>query len=127
MFAEYLTRAMYSTGKNEHDPLAVLPWYVTKIVAIAAACALTAINAVSLRAGNAANNILTFIKLCAVSAIAVVGVCVFMGVGSWHTSGLLDDIWEGTDWEIRNWAIAFYSALWAYDGWYSLYLTAGTT
>jgi amino acid transporter len=126
VFADYVGRAIFTTTtSNQHDPLVPVPWIYQKSIAIAAAVMITFILAVSLKAGNAFNTMLTVTKLIVIAAIASVGIGVLFGVGGLHRSGLLQHAWQDTSTDPKNWAIAFYSALFTFDGWNNLNYVTG--
>lgn len=86
-----------------------------KIVALLAICLITFINLTSVK---------LFVKLQNIFLFCKVGACLLVIGGgiSWLMSGkteLLVDPFKGTSTSPGNIALAFYSGLWAYDGWTS--------
>ena len=115
IMAEYFVRAIIG-AEAEH----VNPW-INKGVAVGAIAAVTFVNCISTRMGTRINDLLMFLKFAALIFVTVVGIIVAI---TGHTfQGESDVQWkahawfDGTSYDVSNWAVALYGGLWAYDGW----------
>lgn len=74
---------------------------------------MTYINATSVKLYVSIQNLFTFLKVCA--CLIVIGGGIYV-----MCKGEFDNLrsgFEGTNWTPKNISLAFYSGLWAYDGW----------
>jgi APA family basic amino acid/polyamine antiporter len=123
-FGEYLGSFLpfFST---QHVVLAVpvgpWTWSVSggQLAAAAAIAVLTAVNYVGLREGAWVQNLLTVLKVTAIAGFAVLGLLVAPRIepalaGPIPSAGLL-----------TSFGVGLIAALWSYDGWYGLTLSAG--
>lgn len=92
------------------------PQVPLKVIAAAAIVTLTVINCYDTRAGASVQVIFTFAKLIAL-VIIVIGGLVKLGQGQTAT---MKTGFDGTTSTPSSVALAFYDALWAYDGWNNL-------
>lgn len=74
------------------------------------------INSIS---ATAANRLNIFFVICKVSTILTVIIAGLVRIGQGHVE-YLQNGFDGTTKRPLNVAVAFYSGLWAYDGWNSL-------
>jgi hypothetical protein len=58
------------------------------------------------------------LKLLVVAGVGVTGLCALIFQDNIvKQSGNFNNVWEGTSIDPADWAIAFYTGLFAYDGW----------
>ncbi|XP_052817307.1 b(0,+)-type amino acid transporter 1-like isoform X1 [Mya arenaria] len=106
-FAEYVTSFFPYCGKPDIPP---------KIIAAAAIVTLMIVNSLSVKAAARVQVIFTFAKLSALGIIMVGGI---VRLAQGHTSQF-EDSFAGSTKSPSTIALAFYQALWAYDGWNNL-------
>ncbi|KAI8093027.1 L-methionine transporter [Halteromyces radiatus] len=135
VLGEYISRIAYHTYffNIPHDSDAaveladsVIPDFLPKLVATVSLILLGLINTLSTRAGIHVQDILTVLKVLTAVIISVTGVVLLaqgtMQGNSFQTEPLfagIDSIGFG------QYTMAFYSGLWAYDGWNSLNYISG--
>ncbi|CAL1680734.1 unnamed protein product [Lasius platythorax] len=111
-FAEYSVQPFSGYLSNlSNDSMATLK----KLLAIMALAVITYINLISVKLYVRVQNVFTVCKILA--CIVVIGGGIW-----WLSTGhveLLKDPFRGTTTSAGNIALAFYSGLWAYDGWTS--------
>ncbi|XP_014259511.1 b(0,+)-type amino acid transporter 1 [Cimex lectularius] len=107
-FAKYAVEAFVS----ECDP----PDLVVKLVAILAIMIILFINCYSVNLATIVMNAFTAAKLVAI-AIVIIGGIYKLCQGSTQN---LENAFDGTSYSLGNIATAFYTGLWAYDGWNNL-------
>lgn len=130
VFADYICKMFtYSNGSDENLPSRrevddqipvtedvsddVNPW-MSRIVAILCIFLLTIINSLSSKLSKMTQNIFTVLKLIALVAIGFIGVVVlFTG----PMTDNFDNMFKSSSVNPGSYALALYSALWAYDGW----------
>ena len=125
VFADYLSRALFT--EEQHDA-SISGYLWQKGIAVAGITIISIIHAVSLKFGHWTQSAFTIIKLASVAAIASVGLAVLVGFSKspLHLSGQLHQNWfENTNPDLSGWGLAFYSALFAYDGYNSVNYVAG--
>ncbi|XP_077503474.1 L-type amino acid transporter sobremesa [Amblyomma americanum] len=112
-FAKYIVQpAFIDCGDSPPVP--------TKMVAAGCICLVTFVNCFSVKLATRIQNIFTVTKLVAVAVIIIAGVVM---IAKGHTQ-YLSTGFQGTTSSISDIATAFYSGLWAYDGWNNLnYIT----
>jgi amino acid transporter len=135
VFGDYVSRIAYHTYffNVPHDSdsavqLAdsVIPGFLPKLLAIVCLCILTLINAFSVKAGIRVQDILTVIKVLTAIVISVAGVVVLTNKTSIVGNSFQGDPFEGfSSINFGQFALAFYSGLWAYDGWNNLNYVSG--
>lgn len=115
IMAEYFVRAIIGTEAEY-----VNPW-INKSVALTGILTVTIVNSISTRMGTRANDMLMFLKFVALLFVTIVGIIVAI---TGHTFQGEEDVqWKAHDWfdgtsfDLSNWAVALYGGLWAYDGW----------
>ncbi|XP_015586057.1 b(0,+)-type amino acid transporter 1 isoform X2 [Cephus cinctus] len=111
-FAEYSVQPFSGYMKDVPEESVYL---VKKLISILALGSITYINLTSVKLYVRVQNIFTICKVAACILIIVGGVW-WLGTGR---TELLKDTFKGTTASPRNIALAFYSGLWAYDGWTS--------
>ncbi|XP_011697917.1 PREDICTED: b(0,+)-type amino acid transporter 1-like [Wasmannia auropunctata] len=111
-FAEYSTQPFsgYLCGLSD-DSVAMLK----KLIAVLALGLITYINLVSVKVYVKVQNVFTVCKIVACMVVICGGIW-WLGTGHME---LLKDPFRGTTTSAGNIALAFYSGLWAYDGWTS--------
>ncbi len=108
VFATYLNRVILN---EEHPPL-----WLDKIVAILCIISVSALQAMGPHWGTTINNTFTVVKICALIMLTVIG---FVWLGM-HGAGNFAQPFNGASTNMGNYAMALYSGLWAYDGWYNM-------
>ncbi|KAJ3305306.1 hypothetical protein HDV03_001599 [Kappamyces sp. JEL0829] len=113
--AEYLARLLVpSTPSNS---------MLAKALGIAILSLLTLVNALSNRAATSVQTVMTAGKLLALTLIGTIGL--YYLVAGQVSSNFDHPIFTGSSSNPGSYALAFYSALWAYDGWNALNAVAG--
>ncbi|CAJ0895763.1 6416_t:CDS:2 [Entrophospora sp. SA101] len=84
---------------------------------------LSLINSYSVRLATRTQDIFTVLKLVTLAAIAVIGFIV-LGKGG-LTKNFEGNLFAGSSTRLSDYTLAFYSGLWAYDGWNNLNFVAG--
>uniref|UniRef100_UPI00358F40A9 B(0,+)-type amino acid transporter 1 n=1 Tax=Myxine glutinosa TaxID=7769 RepID=UPI00358F40A9 len=107
-FSQYATAPFYPNCKP--------PDIVIKTLASAAIVAITFLNCLSVKLAAYAQNFFTAAKLVIVVVIIVAGF-VLMGQGKTQN---LQNTFDGATTDFGSIGLAFYSGLWAYDGWNQL-------
>ncbi|KAI8881070.1 amino acid transporter [Backusella circina FSU 941] len=135
VFGDYVSRIAYHTYffNVPHDSdsavqLAdsVIPFFLPKLLAIVCLCILTLINAFSVRAGIRVQDFLTVIKVLTAIVISVTGVVVLTNKTLVVGNSFQGDPFAGIgSINFGQFALAFYSGLWAYDGWNNLNYVSG--
>lgn len=113
VFSEYVARLF--TSSQSISPI------IIRIIAILGIASLTAINCFSLKWTNRVQIICTSLKLAALVTIGLIGFSAITQSKSLFTQ----PIFQGTSSNPADYALALYTALWAYDGWSSLNLVTG--
>ncbi|KAI8342113.1 amino acid/polyamine transporter I [Chlamydoabsidia padenii] len=135
VLGEYISRIIYHSYffKVPHDSNAaveiadsVIPDFLPKLVAFGALVLLSLLNAISTRAGIRVQDILTVLKILTAVIISVTGV-VMLAKGTMAGNTFQEEpLFGGLDKvNFGQYTMAFYSGLWAYDGWNSLNVVAG--
>ncbi|KAL5040691.1 hypothetical protein RTP6_007675 [Batrachochytrium dendrobatidis] len=110
--AEYACRLIYYNA----DPTFSSPPYLVKAIAIGIIVILTCINILSSRASTTMQNILTILKIGSLAWIGALGI-----LQLWRdplsSGNFQKGLFYGGSMYPGNYALALYSALWAYDGW----------
>lgn len=105
-FAKYLVQPAFpECGDTPPVP--------TKMVAAGCICLVTFVNCFSVKLATRIQNIFTVTKLVAVAVIIIAGIVM---IAKGHTQYLATGF-QGTTSSVSDIATAFYSGLWAYDGW----------
>ncbi|OBZ84424.1 b(0,+)-type amino acid transporter 1 [Choanephora cucurbitarum] len=135
VFGEYVSRIAYHTYllKAPHDSDAsveladaAIPKFLPKLLAVICLMILTAINALSVRAGIRVQDILTVVKLLTAIVVSVIGLVVLSNKDLVTGTSLQGNPFEGIQSiSFGQFAVAFYSGLWAYDGWNNLNYVSG--
>jgi len=114
VFADYLCKIISSDEEVSNS--------MSKIVAVSCLIILTIINCLSSKLSRWIQNIFTMLKLVALSVIGIIG---FIVLFTGPLTDNFDDIFKGSSKNPGSYALALYSALWAYDGWNNLNLVTG--
>uniref|UniRef100_A0A0N4ZBP1 Large neutral amino acids transporter small subunit 1 n=1 Tax=Parastrongyloides trichosuri TaxID=131310 RepID=A0A0N4ZBP1_PARTI len=89
---------------------------VTQLIAAALIIILTAINCISVRLATAVQDTFTVAKVFALIAIICSGIYLIIFGGPKYRESF-ENIWEGTTKDFASASLAFYSGLFAYQGW----------
>ncbi|KAG9292308.1 hypothetical protein G9A89_009120 [Geosiphon pyriformis] len=125
IFAEYINRIIYHTTfekESDHPTDKTHQWF-NKLTASACILLISFINAYSVRLATRTQDFFTALKLIALAVIAIIGFVV-LGKGG-LTKNFQGDLFAGSSTEMGDYALAFYSGLWAYDGWNNVNFVAG--
>ncbi|CAO3700381.1 unnamed protein product [Rhizopus stolonifer] len=136
VFGEYVSRIAYHTYyfNVPHDSDAsveladaIIPKFLPKILAVVCLLILTLVNAFSIRAGIRLQDLLTIFKVLTAVVISIMGVVVLSNKSIIAGGNSLEgDPFKGLDSiSYGQFALAFYSGLWAYDGWNNLNYVSG--
>ncbi|KAI9469742.1 MAG: amino acid/polyamine transporter I [Benjaminiella poitrasii] len=135
VFGEYVSRIAYHTYffNVPHDSDAsveladsVIPPFLPKLLAVICLLVLSTVNAFSVRAGIRVQDVLSVVKILTAVVISVVGIVVLSKKGL-----VVGDSFQGEPFagfssiSFGQFALAFYSGLWAYDGWNNLNYVSG--
>ncbi|CAH1758534.1 1784_t:CDS:2 [Entrophospora sp. SA101] len=124
IFAEYINRIIYhSIFGEDTSPSHDTRLWLNKIVASICIIVLSLINSYSVRLATRTQDIFTVLKLVTLAAIAVIGFIV-LGKGG-LTKNFEGNLFAGSSTRLSDYTLAFYSGLWAYDGWNNLNFVAG--
>lgn len=107
--------------------------YLIKLIAVSLMVAVTIINSLSTNFSTRLQDVFTWLKLAAVAIISTSGIVFWIqgkGAGPLRTIDITkltgENSWFGeTSPGVEEWAFAFYSGLWAYDGWNNLNYVTG--
>ncbi|CAO3600046.1 unnamed protein product [Absidia cylindrospora] len=135
VLGEYISRIIYHTYffKVPHDSNAaveladsVIPDFLPKLLAFVALILLSLLNALSTRAGIRVQDMLTVLKVLTAVVISVTGVVMLAKGTMPENTFQAEPLFGGLDKiSFGQYTMAFYSGLWAYDGWNSLNVVAG--
>lgn len=114
VFADYVCKMIFHDEENVA---------MSKLIAVICIIVLTIINSLSSKLSKWIQNIFTTLKLVALGAIGIIGFIVLF-FGSSKTNNF-DNVFENSSKNPGSYALALYSALWAYDGWNNLNLVTG--
>ncbi|KAH6571834.1 hypothetical protein BASA60_006958 [Batrachochytrium salamandrivorans] len=118
--AEYAGR-LITYGTNSTNPA---PSLLVKAIAISIVVILTFINIISARASTVLQNALSLLKLGSLVWIGVLG-AIHAARDPLSSGNFNKGFFDGASTNPGNYALALYSALWAYDGWNNLNMVAG--
>lgn len=88
--------------------------WISFLIELSFLVTITYVNCYSVNLATSTQNIFTAAKLLAI-IIIVIGGIVHLAQGN---TELITKGFEGSKWKTSELATAFYSGLWAYDGWY---------
>ncbi|VDK47421.1 unnamed protein product [Anisakis simplex] len=106
-FATYILQPFFST--------CAVPFLTPQLLAAGCIILLALVNCLSVRFTTFVQNFFTVAKLAALGLIILTGVILLLYGNPYHDS--FEDLWEGSKFEPGSIALAFYSGLWAYNGW----------
>lgn len=109
----FLSRATDTSSGADCFP----PTGLKKLLAACAICILAMVNCFSVRLAARAQVFLTFCKLLSVASIVIVALIRLL---QGHTTGFTHGVFKGSSSDPGNVGHAFYSAMWAYNGWNGL-------
>ncbi|KAJ3271431.1 hypothetical protein HDV01_006637 [Terramyces sp. JEL0728] len=115
--AEYITRLLESSTDGQQSAL------YTKLIAIFIICIITLINCVSTNASTRVQDFMTTLKIGSLGYIAAMG-AFYLYRGS-PTDNFKTTLFQDSSSYPGNYALALFSALWAYDGWNNLNVVTG--
>ena len=110
--SEYLSRVFFSS---------TIPIFSKSASTFFILC-LTLLNVKSTKSSGYLQNIMTLLKLLSLAVISVIGILFILARPSPDQN---TSIFDGSSKNPGNYALAIYSALWAYDGWNSLNSVCG--
>ncbi|ORY22660.1 amino acid transporter, partial [Neocallimastix californiae] len=114
VFADYLCKILFNDDQiNDH---------LSRIMAVLCLIIITIINCLSSKLSKWIQNIFTMLKLVALSIIGIIGLIVLI---TGPMTDNFNNIFKDSSRSPGNYALALYSALWAYDGWNNLNLVTG--
>ncbi|CAO3692158.1 unnamed protein product [Rhizopus microsporus] len=136
VFGEYVSRIAYHTyffniPHDSDDAVeladAIIPKFLPKLLAVICLFILTFINAISVQAGIRVQDLLTAIKVLTAIVISITGIVVLSKREPiYGDSSIQGDPFHGIgSISYGQIALAFYSGLWAYDGWNNLNYVSG--
>ncbi|XP_069949513.1 Y+L amino acid transporter 2 isoform X2 [Cherax quadricarinatus] len=96
------------------------PYYAVRLLAAALLCLIAYINCIGVKLGSRVQDTLALTKVVALFIIIIAGV---QHLARGHVEYYVDPM-KGTMWDVASFATAFYSTLFAYNGWYSLNFVA---
>ena len=99
--------------------------WVSKSIALVLLWILTFANAASTSISKHFQNVTTVLKMAALIAIGVLSLVLYNTGRGIHENLAPEQVFKGSSLEPGNYALAAFSALWAYDGWNNLNLLAG--
>ncbi|KIP09584.1 hypothetical protein PHLGIDRAFT_28939 [Phlebiopsis gigantea 11061_1 CR5-6] len=114
ILAEYLNRLFYHSTNSDISPDA-LPQWAIKITAIIAILLISVLCIATPTLSTRAAVVFTTVKIAALLAVTIIGI-IQLARGQASTS-FTGDIFAGSSTSPSEYALAFYSGLWAYDGW----------
>ncbi|KAJ7774570.1 amino acid permease-domain-containing protein [Mycena maculata] len=114
IFAEYLNRIFWHTTRADVSPDDIPQWAI-KITAIAAIALVTLFCVAARKLGTRVAVVFTTIKVAALISITILGI-VQLARGKQSTS-LTEPLFSGSSTSPSSYSLAFYSGLWAFDGW----------
>ncbi|KAI8827090.1 amino acid permease-domain-containing protein [Fimicolochytrium jonesii] len=122
--AEYIVRLLMYANPTEAPPA-----YLIKLIALVSLIALTLLNCISTKLGTLVQDVFTVLKVASLAIIGAIGIVKLLQSGAF-TSTIAEGreakpIFEGSSSNPGDYALALYSALWAYDGWNNLNLVTG--
>lgn len=107
--ADYVGKLIYASQND------TIPQYSVKIIAICIISSLTLVNCLSTRLGNILQNACTIFKI---SSLVIIGIIGLNALGKTKSVLTQSGVFTGSSTNAGDYALAMYSALWAYDGWY---------
>ncbi|CEG81927.1 hypothetical protein RMATCC62417_16066 [Rhizopus microsporus] len=136
VFGEYVSRIAYHTyffniPHDSDDAVeladAIIPKFLPKLLAVICLFILTFINAISVQAGIRVQDLLTAIKVLTAIVISITGIVVLSKREPiYGDNSIQGDPFHGIgSISYGQIALAFYSGLWAYDGWNNLNYVSG--
>lgn len=106
-FSTYILRPFFSTCGAPHLTPQLLSGGCIVLLAL--------VNCLSVKFVSFIQNLFTVAKLAALGLIIFTGLFLIMYGSPYRDS--FENVWEGSRWQPGNIALAFYSGLWAYNGW----------
>ena len=120
-FAVYVTEPFFpreaAAGTSDRSAVCHPPVGLAKLLAACAICILTAVNCISIRWAARAQVLFMSCQLIAVASIVIVALVRLI---AGNTTGFDQHVFEGSATAPGDVGHAFYSAMWAYDGWNDL-------
>jgi amino acid transporter len=114
IFAEYLNRLFWHSTRAEVSPDDIPQWAI-KLTAVGAVAVVTILCVATRKLGTRTAVVFTTVKVISLIFITVLGI-VQLARGRASTS-LTKPLFRDSSSSPSNYALAFYSGLWAFDGW----------
>jgi len=114
VFADYFCKIIFNDKEVSN--------FMSKMMAVLCLIVLTIINCLSAKLSRWIQNIFTMLKLVALAIIGIIG---FVVLVTGPMTDNFNDVFKGSSKNPGSYALALYSALWAYDGWNNLNLVTG--
>jgi len=106
VFADYFCKIIFNDKEVSN--------FMSKMMAVICLIVLTIINCLSAKLSRWIQNIFTMLKLVALAIIGIIG---FVVLVTGPMTDNFNDVFKGSSKNPGSYALALYSALWAYDGW----------
>ncbi|KAI0093863.1 L-methionine transporter [Irpex rosettiformis] len=114
VFAEYLNRLMWHTTSESSNPDDIPQWAI-KLTASLAVLVVSTICVATPTLGTRAAVVFTSVKVNTYLSITIIGI---VQLARGHTSiSLTESLFQDSSRSPSEYALALYSALWAFDGW----------
>lgn len=114
VFAEYINRVLFHTTSSDAPPDGIPQWAI-QVTAIISVLLITILCVATPSLATHAAVVFTTVKVFALGLVCVLGI-IHIARGKSSTS-LTDPLFAGSSTSPTSYALAFYSGLFAYDGW----------
>ncbi|KAJ7452382.1 L-methionine transporter [Mycena galericulata] len=114
IFSEYLNRIFWHTTRAEVSPDDIPQWAI-KVTAITAVALVTLFCVAARKLGTRVAVVFTTIKVAALISITILGIVQL--ARRKQSSSLTTPLFSGSSTSPSSYSLAFYSGLWAFDGW----------
>ncbi|KAI6045787.1 amino acid permease-domain-containing protein [Pisolithus marmoratus] len=114
IFAEYLNRLFWHTGRDQVSPDDIPPWAI-KLTAVVAVLLVTSICTATRNMGTRAAVVFTSVKACSSISITIIGLIQL--IRGRASQSFREPLFDGSTRSPSAYSLALYSGLWAFDGW----------
>ncbi|KAF9644196.1 L-methionine transporter [Thelephora ganbajun] len=114
IFAEYTNRLLFHTTSADVSPDSIPQWAI-RVTAIISVLLVTTLCVATPSLGTHAAVVFTTVKVCALGLVCILGI-IHIARGKASTS-LTEPLFANSSTSPTSYALAFYSGLWAFDGW----------